>query len=76
MVDAEESSLSQKRLNVLVDRTISDITPIENFDFITDHANFSIGLQYATEEGEELGSFGIVLESGGDQAKEQVLLDL
>ena len=61
-VYSDESLRQQKKLMVLIDRVISDITPIDNFDFIEENSNFTIAMQYSGGE-ENLNKFGIVLES-------------
>ena len=63
MIDEADLKLPKKRLNVLVDRTISDITPKKNLEFMLRHSNFSIGLQYTSEDVEDdrIESYGIVL---------------
>ena len=61
-VYSDESLKQQKKLMVLIDRVISDITPIDNFDFIEENSNFTIAMQYSGGK-ENLNKFGIVLES-------------
>ena len=63
---------------MLVDRTISDITPKKNHEFMRKHKNFSIGLQYATADVQDnsIESYGIVLEEEEGNIREQLLLDL
>ena len=72
MIDEADQKLPKKRLNVLVDRTISDITPKKNLEFMLRHSNFSIGLQYATADAEDdsIESFGIVLEEEEGKIRE------
>ena len=78
MNDEADLNKSKKRLNVLVDRKISDITPKKNHEFMCKHANFSIGLQYATADVQDnsIESYGIVLEEEEGNIREQLLLDL
>ena len=72
MVGGDQISFSQKSLNVLLDRTISNITPEENSAFVDDNSNFNIGLQYTNADADNdiNESFGIVLEKDAGKFKD------